>query len=79
MESDAFDRAAIASSYLKAMSLAESCGMRPLTAHCHRGLGRLHERVGDLATSSEQEQKAIAIYRELGMYAFMEQAQAKRL
>jgi len=33
--------------YRKALALAEQLGMRPLQAHCHLGLGRLHRRRGD--------------------------------
>ena len=33
--------------YRKALALAEQLGMRPLQAHCHLGLGRLHQQRGD--------------------------------
>jgi tetratricopeptide (TPR) repeat protein len=33
--------------YRKAFVLAEQLGMRPLQAHCHLGLGRLYQRMGD--------------------------------
>jgi hypothetical protein len=32
--------------YRSALALAEELGMRPLVAHCHRGLGKLYRRTG---------------------------------
>ena len=32
--------------YLQALALAEELGMRPLQAHCHRGLGTLYATTG---------------------------------
>ena len=37
--------------YRDAAAMAERLGMRPLVAHCHLGLGKLHRRTG----KSEQE------------------------
>jgi len=31
--------------YQQALALAEELGMRPLAAHCHRGLGTLYESI----------------------------------
>ena len=33
--------------YHTALALATDLGMRPLTAHCHLGLGKLYRRTGD--------------------------------
>src|SRR5262249_4213568 len=35
--------------YREALALATELGMRPLTAHCHLGLGKLYRRIGDRA------------------------------
>ena len=32
--------------YRQALTLAEELGMRPLQAHCHRGLGTLYAKIG---------------------------------
>ena len=32
--------------YRQALALAEELGMRPLQAHCHRGLGTLYAKIG---------------------------------
>jgi DNA-binding SARP family transcriptional activator/tetratricopeptide (TPR) repeat protein len=45
--------------YVRALQLAEGLGMRPLAAHCHRGLGGSHLDA------------AISMYREMDMRAFL--------
>jgi tetratricopeptide (TPR) repeat protein len=55
-----------ASFYRQALALAESLGMRPLQAHCHRGLGRLYAGIGQ----REQARTALSMARE--MYQAME-------
>src|SRR4029453_9425673 len=37
---------AAAAHYRQALTLAEELGMRPLQAHCHRGLGTLYAKTG---------------------------------
>jgi len=56
--------------YLRALALADDLGMRPLAAHCHRGLGRLQQRE-HLAT-------ARAMYREMDMRLWLGQMEAER-
>ena len=46
--------------------------MRPLVAHCHLGLGRLHRRVGDHAKAEPHLATAGAMYREMGMSFWLE-------
>jgi class 3 adenylate cyclase/tetratricopeptide (TPR) repeat protein len=58
-ESPVLDRAE--DSYRRALTLAQQLGMRPLQAHCHRGLGRLYARRGD----SEAAEVELAAAREL--------------
>src|SRR5262249_55550747 len=40
------DGAAATTHYQQALALAEELGMRPLQAHCHRGLGTLYATTG---------------------------------
>jgi class 3 adenylate cyclase/tetratricopeptide (TPR) repeat protein len=52
--------------YQQALALAEALGMRPLQAHCHRGLGRLY------ATTGQREQAHTALSTAVEMYRGME-------
>jgi tetratricopeptide (TPR) repeat protein len=52
--------------YQHALALAEALGMRPLQAHCHRGLGTLS------ATTGQREQARIALSTAVEMYQSME-------
>jgi tetratricopeptide (TPR) repeat protein len=58
--------------YRDALALADALGMRPLAAHCYRGLGLLHRRTG--ATERAQRELAVAreLYREMGMTFWLE-------
>jgi len=72
---DQFDADAASTHYEEALALAQSHGMHPLTAHCYVGLSKL----GRLTGKSEQARKhwtaGTAIYRELGMDYWLEQAE----
>ena len=46
--------------------------MRPLLAHCHRGLGKLTQRTG----KREHLTTAIGMYREMEMPFWVEKAKA---
>jgi class 3 adenylate cyclase/tetratricopeptide (TPR) repeat protein len=52
---------------VEALALAEQLCMRPLAAHCHRGLGRAHERAGIRARAREHRDRASTMYRDMGM------------
>ena len=54
--------------YREALTLAEELGMRPLQAHCHRGLGMLY------ATTGQREQARTALSTAIDMYRAMEMA-----
>jgi hypothetical protein len=41
--------------------------MRPLQAHCHRGLGRLYQRRGDLKAGSSEIAVARDLFRGMDM------------
>jgi hypothetical protein len=63
--------------YREALALAEPRGMRPLVAHCQLGLGKLHRRRGDREQAQEHLTTAKAIYREIGMIYWSEQAETE--
>ena len=52
--------------YRQALALAEELGMRPLQAHCHRGLGTLY------ATTGQREQAYTALTMAIDLYRAME-------
>ena len=54
--------------YHQALALAEELGMRPLQAHCHRGLGTLY------AMTDQREQARTALSTAIEMYQSMEMA-----
>ena len=60
--------------YQLALDRAERLGMRPLSAHCHLGLGRLYRHAGK--TEAEVHLgSAITMYREMAMSVWLEMAQ----
>jgi class 3 adenylate cyclase/DNA-binding winged helix-turn-helix (wHTH) protein/tetratricopeptide (TPR) repeat protein len=62
--------------YQQALTLAEELGMRPLQAHCHRGLGTLYGRVGRAPQARAALGTAIALYRAMEMTFWLPQAEA---
>ena len=50
--------------------------MRPLQAHCHRGLGTLYSRVGQAQQARAALGTAIALYRAMEMTFWLPQAEA---
>jgi len=74
--SDCFDAARAEAHYREALALAEPRGMRPLVAHCHHGLGKLHQHTGQRRQAQEHLALAIAMYREMDMPSWVEQAEA---
>jgi tetratricopeptide (TPR) repeat protein len=63
--------------YRKALALAGELGMRPLVAHCHLGLGKLHGQIGKRPEARKHFTTATTMYRELNMPFWLEQAQAE--
>lgn len=49
--------------------------MRPLVAHCHRGLGLLSSRTGRPREAGEHLATAATIFREMGMQFWLEQTE----
>jgi class 3 adenylate cyclase/tetratricopeptide (TPR) repeat protein len=73
---DRFDAARGEAHYREALALAEPCGMRPLVAHCHLGLGKLYQRTDQHRLAQEHVATATAMYREMDMRSWLEQAEA---
>jgi hypothetical protein len=61
---------------LQAIALAEELGMRPLQAHCHRGLGTLYAAIGQQAHARRELSTAIELYRTMAMTFWLPQAEA---
>jgi tetratricopeptide (TPR) repeat protein len=75
-QSDPPDLETAKGQYREAMTLANDLGMRPLQAHCHLGLGRLHSRAGDRSKAQEHLTTANTMYREMGMDFWLPQTEA---
>jgi tetratricopeptide (TPR) repeat protein len=53
--------------YHQALALAEELDMRPLQAHCHRGLGTLYRQTGQSEHARSELSTAIGMYRDMEM------------
>ena len=62
--------------YQQALALAEELGMRPLQAHCHRGLGMLYVTIGQQEQARAALTTAIERYRAMDMTFWLPQAEA---
>jgi tetratricopeptide (TPR) repeat protein len=76
MHRDPSDVAPAATHYQQALALAEELGMRPLQAHCHRGLGALYAKTGRQEQARAALSTAIEMYRAMDMTFWLPQAQA---
>jgi tetratricopeptide (TPR) repeat protein len=61
--------------YCQAITLAQELGMRPLLAHCHRGLGMLYAQRGLREQARMELVTAIALYRAMGMTFWLSQTE----
>jgi class 3 adenylate cyclase/tetratricopeptide (TPR) repeat protein len=61
--------------YRKALSIAESHGMRPLVAHCYLGIGKVYHRTGKHQEAGEFFNSASAMYRDMNMSFWVKQAE----
>ena len=50
--------------------------MRPLQAHCHRGLGTLYAAIGQRGQARTALATAIVLYRDMAMTFWLPQAEA---
>jgi tetratricopeptide (TPR) repeat protein len=62
--------------YREALTLADAFGMRPLVAHCHRGLGTLYAKSGRREQARPELSIAIELYRAMDMTFWLPQAEA---
>ena len=62
--------------YRQALTLAEELGMRPLLAHCHRGLGTLHLKIGRQEQARAALSAAIDLYRAMDMTFWLPETEA---
>jgi class 3 adenylate cyclase/tetratricopeptide (TPR) repeat protein len=65
--------------YRQALTLADELGMRPLQAHCHRGLGTLHAATGQREQAHTEVSTAIEMYRAMEMTFWLPQTEAARV
>jgi tetratricopeptide (TPR) repeat protein len=61
---------------LQALALAKELGMRPLQAHCHRGLGTLYAQRAQRQQARTALSMAIDMYRAMEMTFWLPQAEA---
>jgi class 3 adenylate cyclase/tetratricopeptide (TPR) repeat protein len=62
--------------YQQALALAEELAMRPLQAHCHRGLGKLYADIGRRTEARAELSAAVRLYRSMAMTFWLPQAEA---
>jgi tetratricopeptide (TPR) repeat protein len=62
--------------YRQALALAEELGMRPLQAHCHRGLGTLYAQTGQREQARTALSTAIALYHAMDMTFWLPETEA---
>jgi Flp pilus assembly protein TadD len=62
--------------YGAAMALAAELEMRPLAAHCHRGLGTLYAKIGHREQARAELSTAIELYRAMAMTFWLPEAEA---
>jgi tetratricopeptide (TPR) repeat protein len=65
-----------AAHYRQALALADELGMRPLQAHCHRGLGTLYATTGQREQARVELDTAITLYRAMEMTFWLPEAKA---
>jgi predicted ATPase/class 3 adenylate cyclase len=64
-----------AAHYRQALALAEALGMRPLQAHCYRGLGTLYAATGQQEQARAELSAAIVLYRAMDMTFWLPQTE----
>jgi len=61
--------------YQQAQTLADELGMRPLQAHCHRGLGMLYTKTGQQEQARAELSTAMEMYRTMEMTFWLPQVE----
>ena len=67
-----------AAHYHQALALAKELGMRPLQAHCHRGLGRLYAATGQWELARAELSTAIEMYTSMDMTFWLPETETMR-
>ena len=62
--------------YRQSLRLADALGMRPLQAHCHRDLGKLHSQTGETEQARAELSAAIDMYRDMDMTFWLPETEA---
>src|SRR5262249_35369432 len=62
--------------YRQALALADELGMRPLAAHCYRGLGTLYAKIGQVEQARAALSAAIELYSTMDMTFWLPQTEA---
>jgi len=62
--------------YQQALALADELGMRPLQAHCHRGLGTLYAATGQREQARTELSTAMELYRVMEMRFWLPETEA---
>jgi tetratricopeptide (TPR) repeat protein len=70
------DAAQAEAHYHQALALAEELGMRPLQAHCHRGLGTLYVVTGQQEQARAELATAIEMYQAMKMTFWLPETEA---
>jgi hypothetical protein len=76
MHRDPPERELAATHYQQALALAEEPGMRPLQAHCHRGLGLLYAATGQREPARTALATAVDLYRAMEMTCWLPETEA---
>jgi tetratricopeptide (TPR) repeat protein len=64
------------SSYQQALALSDELGLRPLQAHCHRGLGLLYTMTDQREQGHAELSSAIELYRAMDMTFWLPETEA---
>ena len=70
------DATLAAALYHQALALAQALGMRPLAAHCHRGLGTLYANTVQQEQARTELSMALELYRAMEMTFWLPQTEA---
>jgi tetratricopeptide (TPR) repeat protein len=70
------ERELAAAHYQQGLALANELGMRPLQAHCHRGLGTLYATIAQREQARTELSAAVELYRAMDMAFWLPQTEA---
>src|SRR5262249_5189842 len=73
---DPLDTAKAEAHYQQALALADELGIRPLQAHCHRGLGTLYATTGQPEQPRTELSAAVDLYQAMEMTFWLPETEA---